>query len=170
MSDEMMVAEKAGMLVGTDEEGAVEVIGWVMAGDEYDLREGETLVTHHKTAEKLGVGDMFKEMKAENAPTKAKKEKAEGEVAERKPRGPRVEITKEMDYTVIKADFDATTDEGPRGEAFRLMMQCTNVGKYLEVCNGYEHEKKDGTKVTYSAETCLRYGLKRGAIALNSAA
>ena len=87
MSDEMMVADKAGMLVGTDANGAVEVIGWVMAGDEYDLREGETLVTHHKTAEKLGVGDVFKEMKAENAPVKAKKEKVEGEVVQRAPRG-----------------------------------------------------------------------------------
>ncbi len=170
MSDEMMVAEKAGMLVGTAEDGkTAEVIGWVMAGDEYDLREGEVLVTHHKTAEKLGVGDVFKEMKAENAPVKAKKEKekAEGDVAERKPRGPRVEVAPEMDYTVLKADFDATTDEGPRGEAFRLMMQCTNVGKYLEVCNGYTHTKKDGGETLINGEACLRYAIKRGAIALN---
>jgi hypothetical protein len=168
MSDEMMVAEKAGMLVGTNEDGTAEVIGWVMAGDEYDLREGETLVTHHKTAEKLGVGDVFKEMKAENAPAKAKKEKAEGEVTERKPRGPRMVITPDTDYTVVKADFDATKVEGPRGDVFRLMMQCTNFGKFLEVCNGYTHTKKDGSQVDFSADTCFRYALKRGAVALNT--
>ena len=67
---EVMVAEKAGMLVGGDKENGFNVIGWVLAGDEYDCdtESGEALVTHHKTAEKLGLGDVFKEMKAENAP------------------------------------------------------------------------------------------------------
>jgi hypothetical protein len=121
------------------------------------------LVTHHKTAEKLGLGEEFKSMKADNAPTKEVKEKVEGE---KKPRGPKIEITAEMNYTVVKADFDATAAEGPRGDAFRLMMQCTNVGKYQEVCNGYTHTKKDGTEVKYDAIACLRYAIKRGAITL----
>lgn len=156
-----MLAEKSGMLVNSEKE----VVGWVLVGDEYDANEGDTFVTHHKTAEKLGLGDVFKEMKAENTPKKEKKEKVEGE---KRTRGAAVALSPEMNYTVLKADFDATTDEGPRGEAFSLMMKCDNVGKYMEACSGYTHTKKDGTKVDYNAITCLRYAIKRGAIALSA--
>jgi hypothetical protein len=164
MSDEMMVADKAGMLVGTDADGAVEVIGWVMAGDEYDLREGETLVTHHKTAEKLGVGDVFKEMKAENAPVKAKKEKVEGEPSERAARE-RFELTPEMNFEVLRPDFVAATTEDDRGETYRLLFDLKNVGKFFEATKGYKFiGERDGKEKFCTARECVVYAFKRGAI------
>jgi hypothetical protein len=159
MSDEMMVAEKAGMLVGTNEEGAVEVIGWVMAGDECDLREGETLVTHHKTAEKLGVGDVFKEMKAENAPAKTKKEKAEGEVTERKPRGPRVERVGA--YTINKPDL-LNGDPCERTDLCNLIKQCTTVEQFKEAApKTFKHVGRDQTTKELSTAGFLGYLFKR---------
>jgi hypothetical protein len=162
MSDDVMVAEKAGMLVGTDANGQPEIVGWVNKGDEYDLQEGDTLVTHHKTAEKLGLGDAFKEMKADNAQVKEKGEPKEK--GERKPRQPKYEITPEMTYTVLKADFAAAGEEGERGEAYKILLANTSVAGFLENCKGYTATKKDGTNVTFSADACLRYAVKRGAI------
>jgi hypothetical protein len=162
VNDEMMVAEKAGMLVGTGEDGAVEVIGWVMQGDEYDLREGETLVTHHKTAEKLGVGDAFKEMKAENAPVKAKKEVVEG--VERTPRE-RFELTPEMNFEVLREDFVAATTQDARGETYRLLFELKNVGKFFEATKGYNFiGERDGKEKFCTARECVVYAFKRGAI------
>jgi hypothetical protein len=159
MSDEMMVAEKAGMLVGTDADGAAEVIGWVMAGDEYDLREGETLVTHHKTAEKLGVGDAFKEMKAENAPVKTKKEKVEGEPVERKPRGPRVERTGA--YTINKPDL-LNGDPCERTDLCNLIKQCTTVEQFKESApKTFKHVGRDGVMKELSTAGFLGYLFKR---------
>jgi hypothetical protein len=165
MSEEMMVADKAGMLVGTTDEGAVEVIGWVMAGDEYDLREGETLVTHHKTAEKLGVGDVFKEMKAENAPVKAKKaknEKVEGEVTERKPRGPRVERVGA--YTINKPEL-LEGDPCERTDLCNLIKQCTTVEQFKESApKTFKHSGRDGVMKELSVAGFLGYLFKRDII------
>jgi hypothetical protein len=169
VENDVLIADKAGLLVANGEDGTVEIIGWVMKDEEYELNEGEALITHFKTAEKLGILEVFNQMKAENTPVKTKKVKDEnGEPVERKPRAPKLELTPEMNYKVINENFDATSsaNEG-RAAAFKLLLQCDNIGKYLEVCKGYTHEKRDGTTNDVSAEECIRYAIKRNVIALD---
>ena len=72
---EMVTVEKAGMLVNA----AGDVVGWVVAGAEVEMVEGDIVVTHHKSAEKAGLLEQFKALKEENKPAKAKKEAVEGE-------------------------------------------------------------------------------------------
>jgi hypothetical protein len=73
-----------------------------------------------------------------------------------------------MNYKVINENFDAASSSNEsRATAYKLLLQCDNVGKYLEVCKGYTHEKRDGSKVEYSSEGCIRYAIKRNVIALD---
>lgn len=159
----MAVAEKSGMVINAEKE----VIGWVNAGEEVDLRDGDMIVSHHKTAEKMGLADMFKEQKAANAPVKEKVEKEPGEKKERAPRAPKVDLTDDQTFTVLKADFKGTTEEGERGDCFKNVLGCSTVGQ-VRGLKGYTHTKKDGTSVDYSAETVLRYLIKRGAVTVDA--
>lgn len=163
-----MQAEKSGMVVNANKE----VIGWVNAGEEVDLREGDTLVTHHKTAEKMGLGEQFKAEKAANAPAKTSKtEGAEGTEGGEKPKRTRsapVAIPEDATYTVKNADFKAAKEEGARGDVFRVLVNNTCVKDYLAIAkDGYSHTKKDGTVVKFDGMTCLRYAMKRGVISID---
>ena len=164
-----MIAEKSGMLVNADNE----IIGWVNAGDEAGLREGDVLVTHHKTAEKMGLLEAFKAEKAANKPVKEVvvtkgEECAEGEEKPKRTRSAPIVIPEGATYTVHNAEFDATKDEGARGDVFRALVGNTSVAGFLEVAkDGYEHTKKDNSVVKYDGMTCLRYALKRGVISID---
>ena len=69
----MSVVNKSGMLVASNGE----IVGWVNKGDDADMQEGDVLVSHHKTAEKMGLLAEFTAMKADNAPAKEPKAKKE---------------------------------------------------------------------------------------------
>lgn len=164
MSDNTIVAVKGGALAVTNADGSVSLDTWINVGDEYELAEGETLVTHHKTAEKLGVGDTFKAMKEANTVAKPKKEK----VADSGERAARVKLvlTEDMNYEVVNAEFSAAKTEDVRGTFFKQMFGMTNVGEFIKAATGYTHSRKDGTQIEISAEEGLRYAIRRGAIKL----
>lgn len=164
---EVLVAEKAGMLVGGNKEDGFNVIGWVLAGDEYDCEEGETLVTHHKTAEKLGLGNVFKEMKAENAPAKAKKEvSGDGEKKERAARKP---VPKEGTYTVLKADTLIAGDDCERKEIAQLLASNTDFAKFWEVAPAkFNHAGRDGVTKEFATSGFVAYAINRGMISVDA--
>jgi len=165
MSD-VMVAEKAGMLVGGNKEDGFNVIGWVLAGDEYDCEEDETLVTHHKTAEKFGLGDVFKEMKAENAPSKAKAVSAEG--GEKKTRGPRVAVPKEGTYTIQKAETLAKAAADGKGIA-QILLDNTDFAKFFAAAPAkFTQTGRDGSAKEFAASSFVGYAIKRGMISVDA--
>lgn len=162
---EVMVAEKAGMLVGGNKEDGFNVIGWVLAGDEYDCEETETLVTHHKTAEKFGLGDVFKEMKAENAPTKAKKEAS----GEKKERAPRKAVPKEGTYTVLKADTLIAGEDCERKEIAQLLASNTDFAKFWEVAPAkFNHAGRDGVTKEFATSGFVAYAINRNMITVDA--
>ena len=165
---EVMVAEKAGMLVGGTKEDGFNVIGWVLAGDEYDCdtEAGETLVTHHNTAEKLGLGDVFKEMKAENAPAKAKKEAVDGEKKERAARKP---VPKEGAYTVLKAETLTAGDDCERKTIAQLLASNTDFAKFWEVAPAkFNHVGRDGVTKEFATSGFVAYAINRSMITVDA--
>ena len=162
---EVMVAEKAGMLVGGNKEDGFNVIGWVLAGDEYEEEEGDTLVTHHKTAEKFGLGDVFKEMKAENAPAKAKKEVS----GEKKERAPRKAVPKEGTYTVLKADTLIAGEDCERKEIAQLLASNTDFAKFWEVAPAkFNHVGRDGVTKEFATSGFVAYAINRNMISVDA--
>lgn len=155
----MAVAEKAGMLVNAEKE----IVGWVLAGDEYDAQEGDVLVTHHKTADKMGLGDQFKEMKAENAPKKEKK--ADGE---KKVRGPRVAVPKEGTYTVLKAEtLNKAAAQGK--EIAKILAENTDFAEFFsKVPAKFTQIGRDGQPKEFAASSFVGYAIKRGMISVDA--
>lgn len=166
---EVMVAEKAGMLVGGNKDEGFNVIGWVLVGDEYDCDEsaGETLVTHHKTAEKLGLGDVFKEMKAENAPVKTKKEVVAA--GEKKERAPRKAVPKEGTYTVLKAETLVAGEDCERKEVAQLLASNTDFAKFWEVAPAkFNHVGRDGVTKEFATSGFVAYAINRSMISVDA--
>ncbi len=165
---EVLVAEKAGMLVGGNKEDGYNVVGWVLAGDEYDCdtEAGEALVTHHKTAEKLGLGDVFKEMKAENAPSKAKKVTADGE---KKARAPRKAVPKEGTYTVLKAETLIAGEDCERKEIAQLLASNTDFAVFWAVAPAkFNHVGRDGVMKEFATSGFVAYAINRGMISVDA--
>ena len=157
----MAVSEKAGMLV--NKEG--EVVTWILANDEYDSQEGDVLVTHHKTAEKMGLGDVFKEMKAENAPKKAAKV-ADGE---KKARAPRTVVPKEGTYTVLKAETLTAGEDCERKVIANLLASNTDFAKFWESAPAkFNHVGRDGTAKEFATSGFVAYAIKRGMITVDA--
>lgn len=164
---EVMVTEKAGMLVGGSKEDGFNVIGWVLAGDEYDCNDDETLVTHHKTAEKFGLGDVFKEMKAENTPTKAKKVVTEG--GEKKERAPRKAVPKEGTYTVLKAEILVSGDDCERKSVAQLLASNTDFAEFWKVAPAkFNHVGRDGVVKEFATSGFVAYAINRGMISVDA--
>jgi hypothetical protein len=162
---EVMVAEKAGMLVGGNKEDGFNVVGWVLAGDEYDCNEDETLVTHHKTAEKFGLGDVFKEMKAENAPAKAPKVTANGEA---KVRGPRKAVPKEGTYTVLKPETLIAAGKAGK-EVAQILADNTDLATFFaQAPEKFTQEARDGTSKEFATVSFVGYAIKRGMISIDA--
>ena len=163
---EVMVAEKAGMLVGGNKENGFDVIGWVLAGDEYDCNEDETLVTHHKTADKFGLGDVFKEMKAENAPAKAGKVAADGE---KKSRGPRKATPTTGTYTVLKAETLVSGDDCERKEIAQLLANNTDFAAFWAAAPAkFNHVGRDGVNKEFATSGFVAYAINRGMISVDA--
>lgn len=164
---EVLVAEKAGMLVGGNKEDGYNVVGWVLAGDEYDCDtdSGEALVTHHKTAEKLGLGDVFKEMKAENAPSKAKKEVS----GEKKERAPRKAVPKEGTYTVLKAETLTAGENCERKEIAKLLASNTDFATFWAVAPAkFNHAGRDEVMKEFATSGFVAYAINRGMISVDA--
>ena len=163
---EVMVAEKAGMLVGGNKEDGFNVIGWVLAGDEYDCNDDETLVTHHKTAEKFGLGNVFKEMKAENTPVKANKEVAED--GEKKERSPRITVPKEGTYTVLKPETLAKAAAQGK-EIAQILLDNTDFAVFFEQAPAkFTQVGRDGVGKEFAATSFVAYAIKRGMISVDA--
>lgn len=161
---EVMVAEKAGMLVGGNKEDGFKVIGWVLAGDEYDCEEDETLVTHHKTATKFGLGDVFKEMKAENAPKKTNESSGE-----KKERAPRKTVPKEGTYTVLKAETLVSGGDCERKEIAQLLASNTDFAAFWAAAPAkFNHVGRDGEKKEFATSGFVAYAINRGMISVDA--
>ena len=159
------VAEKAGMLVAGNKEDGFKVIGWVMAGDEYECEEGDALVTHHKTAEKFGLGDVFKEMKAENAPAKVSKVVEDGE---KKPRAPRKPVPTEGTYTVLKAETLAKAAAQGK-EIAQILADNTDFAVFFEQAPAkFTQAGRDGVGKEFAATSFVAYAIKRGMISVDA--
>lgn len=142
----MSGASKSGMVVSS----AGEIIGWVNKGDDIDMQEGDTLVSHHKTAEKMGLLAEFNAIKADNAPVKEVKEKAA-----KAPKEPKLDAD---GNPIARVRRDPIPDTGtfeilkdlPVGETSRgATMQCIVDSKgdlaAALACPAYMHTKRDGS-------------------------
>ena len=159
---ETLLAEKSGMLVNETAEGFT-IVGWVKAGDEYEAEEGDQLITHHKTAQKLDLAEDFKELKAENAPVKVKEE-VEGE---KKTRRPRVPIPKTGTYTVVKP---ALLEGEPceRTDLCQLLASKTDLADFWETApKMFKHINRNGEEVELTTSGFVGYTIKRGIIVLD---
>jgi hypothetical protein len=157
---EMVTVEKAGMLVNA----AGDVVGWVAAGDEVEMVEGDIVVTHHKSAEKAGLLEQFKALKEENKPAKAKKEAVEGEA--KAPRS-RVAIPETGAYKVLKEGYAGTHAPTAAAEIYNLLTQNTDLAVFFQNAKPYTHVKRDGSaggEITPKA--VVGYALRRKVIEL----
>ena len=156
----MSVVEKAGMLVN----GSGEVLGWIDAGADVEMQEGDVIISHHKSAEKAGLLDQFKALKEENKPAKVKKEKVEGEKAARV----RIEVPTSGKYTVVKAGFGTDDSNTGRAAAFKLISECTSFDEYFTNAKPYIHTKRDGTAGSeIKPNEVMSYAIRRGVITVD---
>ncbi len=158
-----MKVEKSGMLVNAQNE----VIGWFNAGDEVELKQGDTIVSHHKTADKKGLLAEFNTLKAENAP--AKKEKAEGG-EKKKTRGPRVETPKTGTYTVASTKaMPAEDDTSVRAGLLRKLMTGTSFDAFFaDAPEKFNHAGRDGTEKEFTSTGLVSYAIRRGMITVDA--
>jgi len=153
----MATIEKAGMLVNGDKE----VVGWVNAGDVVEMKEGDVVVSHFKTAEKMGLKAEFDSMKAENKPKKEKAEKAEGDKAPRV----RTDVPETGPYTVLKPGYANDHANPDCAAVYTLLTSNTDFGTFFQNAKAYNHIKRDGTaggEVTPKAVAA--YAIRRGVI------
>lgn len=154
----MSAVDKAGMLVNGD--GAV--LGWIAAGTDVEMQEGDVIISHHKSAEKAGLLEQFNELKTANKPVKAKKEKVEGE--DKAPRV-RIDVPTEGTYTVLKPAY-ANDHANPECAAvYTLLTSNTDFAEFFANAKTYTHIKRDGTaggEVTPQAVAA--YAIRRGVI------
>lgn len=154
----MSVVEKAGMMVNADGE----VLGWIDAGADVEMQEGDVIISHHKSAEKAGLLAQFNELKAENKPAKAKKEKVEGE--EKAPRA-RIDVPTEGKYTVLKPGYANEHANPDCAAVYTLLTGNTSFAEFFANAKSYTHVKRDGSaggEVTPQAVAA--YAIRRGVI------
>lgn len=162
----MTKIEKAGMLINAEKA----VIGWVNAGDEMDLNEGDLVVSHPKTAEKHGVAEQYVALKAENAPAKekkAKKEKAEGDATRTRKTCPMTGT-----YVVVKADA-ANLKEGEDATERHALLSKLLTGTsfdsfWKDAPEKFNHPARDGSEKTFSTSGLVLYAIDRGMITVNA--
>jgi hypothetical protein len=154
----MAVIEKAGMLVNA----ANEVVGWLNKGDDVEMQEGDVVISHHKSAEKVGLLKQFKALKEENKPAKAPK--VEGEAGEKKPRQ-RMDIPKEGKYKVLKPGYANDHTNPDCAAIYTMLTSNDDFGVFFQNAKPYTHIKRDGSaggEITPSA--VVSYALRRGVI------
>jgi hypothetical protein len=152
-----MKVEKSGLHINE----ANEVIGWVNAGDDINMKNGDTIISHHKTAEKKSLLDTFNELKAQNAPAKPeKKEKAE--VATRT----RIDVPTEGPYTVVKTSMA----EGEECERLTIAQALVDSKTFQEfwsrVPEKFNHVGRDGAPKEFATKGFVAYAIRRGMITI----
>lgn len=162
----METIDKAGMLVNANGE----VIGWINAGDQVDIQEGDKIISHPKTAEKAGLLDQFKTLKAENAPKKATKVKAEdGEEGAKRSRRM---APKTGSYTVVKttaAQLKEGEQSNQRHELLTKLFANTTFESFWEGTEEkFEHAGRDGSLKTFATSGLVCYAIDRGMITVNA--
>jgi hypothetical protein len=156
----MSAVEKAGMMVN----GAGEVLGWIEAGIDVEMQEGDVIISHHKSAEKAGLLEQFNELKTANKPVKAKKEKVEGE---EKVARVRVDIPTEGAYTVLKPGYAASHTNPECAAIYTLLTTNTNFADFFANAKSYTHIKRDGSAGGEITPTAVAaYAIRRGVIAI----
>ena len=151
---------KASMLVNADKE----IVGWFNVGQEVDMKEGDQLVTHHKTAEKMGLLKQFEELKAANKPAKSEKSpKAEGEKAART----RADVPTEGSYTVVKTAA-AEDEDCERTRIFSLLLkECTTFEAFwAKAPKTFNHPARDGSIKEFTTSGAVSYAIRRGMITI----
>jgi hypothetical protein len=160
----MSMIEKTGMLVN----GAGEVLGWVNAGEECELKEGDVVVSHNKTAEKMGLTEKYTEMKAANKPVKAAKEKSTAD-GESKPRTRKI-IPKTGKYTVVKMTATRLKEGEEAGARHALLTKLFSNTSFEAFFDGapekFEHPGRDGVMKEHRTSSLVGYALDRGMIEL----
>lgn len=156
----MTKIEKSGMLMNADKE----VVGWVNAGDEVDLKEGDLVVSHPKTAEKHGVAEQFATMKAENAPKKERKAKTSTDGAKRT----RSVCPRTGTYVVVKPDA-AQLKEGEtatvRNEILGKLLNGTSFDAFwADAPDTFEHPARSGEMKSFATSGLVNYAISRGMI------
>lgn len=160
----MIEVNTSGMLVNSDKE----VIGWVNKGDNVELKNGDSIVSHHKTAEKMGLLEKFNEMKAENKPVKAPKApKADGEG---KVRSPRVAVPKTGTYTVVKiAAMPEEGDTSERAVILRKLLTGTSFDAFWDgVAEKFSHPTRAGEMQEFATSGLVGYAIRRGMITIDA--
>lgn len=163
----MSTVEKSGMLINSNKE----VIGWVNKGEQVEMKDGDMLVSHFKTAEKHGLLEQFNELKAENAPVKA--EKAPKEKGEAKARGPRTTIPKTGTYSVIKTPAapaeGAELDE--RGTILNKLLTNSDFATFWEGApEKFNHPDREGNMKEFATSGLVGYAIRRGFITVDAVA
>jgi len=153
----MATIEKAGMLVN----GSGDVIGWVNAGDDVEMKEGDVVVSHFKTAEKLNLKAEFDALKAENKPKKEKAEKAESDKTPRV----RTEVPESGPYTVLKAGYANDHSNPACAAVYTLLTSNNDFATFFENAKPYNHIKRDGTQGDeVTPKAVAAYAIRRGVI------
>lgn len=141
-----MIVEKAGLHINAEKE----VIGWVAVGTDVDTKEGDVIVTHAKTAAKLGVAEQYAFEKAANKP---KKERSSVRVA--------TPVT--GTYTVISNRF--TKSGGARGEIASAVLNNTHFENlFAAVPETFTSVGRNGEEKSHSTKAFVRYLIRRGMI------
>ena len=149
---------KAGMLVNVDGQ----VIGWIDAGAEVEMKEGDVLISHHKSAEKAGLLEQFNELKAANKPVKAKKEKVEGE--ESTPRQ-RIDVPETGAYTMLKPNYGTDNTNPACAAVYQLLSDNTRFEDFFTNAKPYTHVKRDGSAGSeITPRAVVAYAIRRGAL------
>lgn len=158
----METVSKAGMMVNA----GGEVIGWVAAGSDMEMQEGDVVISHHKTADKAGLLEQFNSLKAENQPAKAKKEVVEG--AEDKAPRTRVDVPKTGSYTVVKAGYANNHANPDCAAVYKLLTDNTDFAVFFENAKPYTHIKRDGSEGAMVAPNAVvAYAIRRGVITVD---
>ena len=156
-----MIVEKSGVLVNANKE----VIGWVNKGDTVEIKDGDTVCSHPKTAEKLGIKEQFEALKAENAPKKEPKEKKEGATRTR------IAVPKTGTYTVVRA-VAAETKEGEapteRDTILAKLFGNTSFEKFWDgMQEKFTHPSRTGEAKEFATSGLVAYAIKRGMITVD---
>ena len=152
----MTKVEKAGMLVNTENE----VIGWFNVGDDVELKNGDTIVSHHKTAEKKGLLEQFNKLKAENAPAKEKKTSEKGESARA-----RVVIPAEGAYEVVTTKAIDEEDNSVRMGILKSLLTGNDFATFwANNPQKFEHPDRDGAMKEFTTKGLVSYAIRRGMI------
>lgn len=148
-----MIVEKAGVLVNANKE----VVGWVNKGDEITTKDGDTICSHPKTADKLGIREQYDTLKAENAPKKEPKAPKEGGRT-------RIAVPKSGTYTVVRKPASAEEDN----ERGRLLAKLFGGNDFEDFWKGtpekFVHPSRTGEAKEFATSGLVAYTIKRGMI------